>query len=103
MSDDLHNEELQDDLDSQYRGLRLLNLTDETELSILEGAAEELSMPDYESLKPLSAECIIKMYKVVLAICGTVGAPLTRRYREVTQPSRKVLNHVWVHPEVHER
>lgn len=82
MSDDLHNEELQGVLE---HGMHILNLTDEVELSILEGAAEELSMPDYDSLAPLSPKVIITMYQTVHAICGTVGVGLAKRYVEVTE------------------
>lgn len=85
MSDDLHNEQLQGVMGPLYRGTHILNLVDETELSILEGAAEELSLPDYDSLKPLSVEVITMMYKTVMTICGTVGVSLAKRYAELTE------------------
>lgn len=83
MSDDLHDEELQFDLDSRSLGMYIDHLTDEDELSLMEGLAEELLMASYESIKPLSAQCIYKMYNCVLVICGTVGGPLSKRYHEL--------------------
>lgn len=64
-------------------GFRELNITDETIMSILEGTAEELCLADYESLRDVTAKVIHKMYVVVDAICGSVPAPLTKRYNEL--------------------
>lgn len=71
-------------LSPEYHGLPVHDLTDEVILSQLEGTAEELSLPNYESLKPLSADCIVKMYKVIMIVCGHVGSALALRYEEIT-------------------
>lgn len=81
MSDDLRDEELQFDLDSRSLGMYIDHLTDEDELSLMEGLAEELLMASYESIKPLSAQCIYKMYNCVLVICGnyTISTSMSGR------------------------
>lgn len=69
--------------DKLFQGMAEPTITDETMLSMMEGTCEEMSMLDYNSLCNLSAPVIHKMYVMIDAVTGKVGAPLLKRYSEL--------------------
>lgn len=70
-------------LDPEFKGFSFPTIDDESVLATLEGTCDELSMLDYESLEHISAPVIHKMYTVIMAVSGTTGTPLHKRYLEL--------------------